>query len=299
MENKITVITPTYNRLHTLPKLYESLKKQTYQKFEWLVVNDGSKDGTEGWLDQIYKDKDRKFEFQYYNNQNSGKQCSINFAVPKSSGNYIFIVDSDDYLVKDAIEKIMSWVLEIKDLPKFAGVSGIKANEKGMPIGGEPLYDKRYVDATNLEREKFNLSADMAEIYKKEILLKYPFYVWKGEKFVPEATVWDEIAADGYKIRWYRDIIYICEYLEDGLTKGSWDLLRKNPMGYAMLFNQQLKYTKDKKKAWGIAVQMVCNITLAKQWKYIKQSNDKLITIAALPFGILLSFRRKRQFKKK
>lgn len=299
MENKITVITATYNRLHTLPKLYNSLKQQTYQKFEWLVVNDGSIDNTDEWLEQINKDNSRKFKFQYYNRKNVGKQRAINFAVPKATGKYIFIVDSDDYLVQNAIEKIMNWTIEIDNLEEFAGISGLIGNKSGVPIGGNPLFNEEYVDATNLERKKFNLSADMAEIYKKDILLKYPFCVWKGETFVPEDTVWNEIALDGYKLRWHNDIIYICEYLEDGLTKGSWNLLQKNPMGYAMLFNHQLKYTKDRKEAWKIAVQMVANISLAKQWKFLRSSNNILITIMAFPFGFLLSFRRKRQFRKK
>ena len=44
---KITVFTPTYNRGYILNKLYESLKKQTVNKFEWLIVDDGSTDQTE------------------------------------------------------------------------------------------------------------------------------------------------------------------------------------------------------------------------------------------------------------
>lgn len=297
MKNRITVITPTYNRLFTLPKLYDSLKKQTYQNFEWIVIDDGSTDCTKKWLYELSQKKDRKFQFQYHSIVNGGKQRAINFAVPKAQGNYIFIVDSDDFLVEDAIEKITDWINEIDLLSDYAGVSGIKGNKNGIPINGEPLFKGNYVDATNLDRKKYNLEADMAEIYKKEILLKYPFHVWPEEKFVPEATVWDEIALDGYKLRWHKDIVYICEYLEDGLTKGSWNLLKENPMGYAMLFNQQLKYVEDKKKAFGTAVQMVSNIVLANQWRYLKQSNKKLITIIALPLGILLSFRRKIQFK--
>lgn len=50
--NLLTIFTPTYNREHTLPRLYESLKRQTNMNFEWLVINDGSTDDTVSLLKQ-------------------------------------------------------------------------------------------------------------------------------------------------------------------------------------------------------------------------------------------------------
>ncbi len=58
MESKIayqytfTVFTPTYNRAHLLYRTYNSLRKQTYRDFEWLIVDDGSTDGTETLIKQ-------------------------------------------------------------------------------------------------------------------------------------------------------------------------------------------------------------------------------------------------------
>lgn len=46
----LTVLTPTYNRCQLLPKLYESLRRQTNQRFQWLVIDDGSTDGTEEYM---------------------------------------------------------------------------------------------------------------------------------------------------------------------------------------------------------------------------------------------------------
>ena len=88
-----------------------------------------------------------------------------------------------------------------------------------MIIIGQFPSKLEFIDATNLERKSKKLLGDKAEVYRKDILLKYPFPEFEGEKFLTEAVVWNRIAADGYKIRWFNKIICICEYLDDGLTK--------------------------------------------------------------------------------
>ena len=149
-----------------------------------------------------------------------------------------FIVDSDDYLTKDAVKLVNSWFLNIANLNDFTGVSGLKANQKMVPYGGYPTIPSSttppppYIDATNLERKKYNLLGDKAEVYKTSILKKYPFPEFEGEKFVTEAQVWNRIALDGYKLRWYSNIIYICEYLPDGLTHKGANLSFENPQGH-------------------------------------------------------------------
>lgn len=54
--NLLTIFTPSYNRAYILPKLYESLKRQTDKRFEWVIVDDGSVDDTEslvnGWINE-------------------------------------------------------------------------------------------------------------------------------------------------------------------------------------------------------------------------------------------------------
>ena len=46
IETKITIVTPTYNRAHTLPRVYDSLKNQTFKDFKWIIMDDGSTDNT-------------------------------------------------------------------------------------------------------------------------------------------------------------------------------------------------------------------------------------------------------------
>jgi len=89
-----------------------------------------------------------------------------------------------------------------------------------------------YIDSSNIQRRKNHLLGDKAEIYKTKILKKYLFPEFEGETFVTEGVVWNKIALDGYKIRWFDKIIYIGNYLNDGLTKNLDNLRHNNINGY-------------------------------------------------------------------
>ena len=132
---------------------------------------------------------------------------------------------------------------------------------------------KGFVDCTNLERKKYNLDADMCEAYKTDIMRKYKFPVWEGELFAPEQLQSDKLAMLGYKIRWYNEGIYICEYQDIGLTKGNWDLLRKNKMGYAMLSNMQMITNEEFKEKFKAAGQHIALSIVAGYPSYILQQD--------------------------
>lgn len=199
----------------------------------------------------------------------------------------------------DAVEQIVKRLNEIDDKEEFVAVGFVKVTEDGEPLKGVwPNVNKKgFVDCTNLERKKYNLDADMCEAYKTDIMRKYKFPVWEGELFAPEQLQSDKLAMLGYKIRWYNEGIYICEYQDIGLTKGNWDLLRKNKMGYAMLSNMQMITNEEFKEKFKAAGQHIALSIVAGYPSYIFKTNKKWLTVLALPYGILLSFRRREQFK--
>ncbi|MDU6983127.1 MAG: glycosyltransferase family 2 protein [Terrisporobacter othiniensis] len=296
----ITIFTPTYNRGYIIENLYKSLKTQISNNFEWLVIDDGSTDNTEE-LFKKWNREDNKFNIRYVKTDNNGKPRAINKALEIANGRYLFMVDSDDHITNDAILKIEKWISEIDDKEDIIAVGAARVYPDGKYIKGiEPNIDDRigYIDATNLERKNYNLDADMCEAYKIDILKRFPFEVWDGEKFAPEEITLNEIALHGYKVRWHKDKIYICDYLDDGLTKGSWNLLKSNPMGYAMLYNHKLKFTKSLSERFNYCCQHIALSIIGKQYNYIFKSNAKLLNIMALPFGLILSIRRKKQFMK-
>ncbi|MGM0753100.1 MAG: glycosyltransferase family 2 protein [Bacillota bacterium] len=213
----ITVLTPTYNRSYILKNAYESLCSQTNSDFEWLIVDDGSTDETsllvESWIEQTHD-----FKIRYFKQRNGGKHRAVNLGVSKSEGQYILILDSDDYLTSDAIAFVTSHLKEVAG-NDFAGISGLKGWSNSPRVIGDQNDDDSFVDATNIERTRKGLAGDKAEVYKRDILLKYPFPEFEGENFLRESASWDRIAMDGYKIRWFNHVICKCNYLEDGLTK--------------------------------------------------------------------------------
>ncbi|AOZ97340.1 glycosyltransferase family 2 protein [Butyrivibrio hungatei] len=232
----VTVFTPTYNRAYRLEQLYNSLKRQTSKDFEWIVINDGSTDNTNELFD-VWLKEENDFPIIYKEVENGGKHRGINKAVQMASSDAFFIVDSDDYILDDAIEKVNRWFSQIADDDSFAAVSGLKSEPDMKPVGGYGKFEGEYVDCTNLQRHLYNLLDDKAEVYKTSILKKYPFPEFEGEKFVPESLIWDSIARDGYKIRWFNEIIYICEYLPDGLSASSDKKFMESPKGFIAYLN--------------------------------------------------------------
>lgn len=236
----VTIFTPTYNRRHIIEQLYQSLRKQSSYNFEWIIIDDGSTDNTRELVER-WKTDEKLFPIHFLYQKNGGKHRAINRGVQLAKGEAFFIVDSDDFLENDAIRLIEEWWKDIADDSSFAGVAGLCARTDGGIVGGNPLFDQ-YVDATNLERTKCGLDGDKAEVYKTSILKRYPFPEFEGENFVTEAVIWDKIAYEGLKIRWYNRIIYICEYREDGLSHYGMKKFHENPRGWGLYIHQNRKF---------------------------------------------------------
>lgn len=291
----LTVFTPTYNRAHTLPRLYESLVGQQDHDFEWLLIDDGSTDGTAEVV-AAWVEENPPFRITYHLVPNGGKPRAITLACGLATGEYLFIVDSDDRLVDDAISVLKSWIVDSLTDPDCAGVGGVR----GWTSGDRPPPFLRtgegYVRASNLERTTVGIVGEMNEAYRVDVLRAYPFPVWPGEKFVPEQVVFNSMAIDGWYLHWYDEVICVGDYQADGLTVNADRLEARNPMGYAMLANHKLKYSHGR-PAFRAAIQHIALSLVGGGSRYILETNRPSLTLAALPFGFLLSFRRRRQFR--
>lgn len=259
----ITIFTPTYNRAALLFKLYDSLKNQTSFDFEWLIIDDGSEDETRHVVESFIKEC-VKFPIRYYVQENHGKHVAINNGVQLAHGEKFFIVDSDDWLPINAIEQIHLFFEGIKDLKGYAGIAGLKLFSNGRLVG--KTFNGTYLDCTTLERAQNNIIGDKAEIFYTNILKKYPFPVYDGENFLSEEIVWNRIARDGYRFRWFNEGLYFCEYLEDGLSKTS-NKEFNNFNGFKLVIRELLTYKEISLKRKLISLMIIGEISLRRKEK--------------------------------
>ncbi|MFK2250506.1 hypothetical protein ACIXLV_22860 [Bacteroides fragilis] len=150
-----------------------------------------------------------------------------------------------------AVERIQSDYKAIIGDTTFCGLSYLRAYHDGKAIGGEVNYST--LDCNLLDYKlRYKIKGDKAEIYKTEILKEYPFPQYTGERFCPEALVFNRIALK-YKLRHINAKIYYCEYLPDGLTakivKVRMDCVQASLAYYRELYQMDIPYTQKVKTA--------------------------------------------------
>jgi len=237
----VSIFTPTYNRAYTLGRLYESLiiQQQPHDSVEWVIVDDGSTDGTADLVKQWGADSKAPFKIFYIYQENQGKHVAWNTALDNVSGELFFPIDSDDYLVSNALRQVKVMYQKSNKQQNLMGFSGVRVFPGGDFSGGK-LNDStiNYIDYSPTDRLSKGISGDLAEVFFTERIKRYPFPVYRDEKFVPEAVVYNRFSNDGYRIRGFGIPLYHCEYLEDGYTKNVNSLLIRNWKGYSLYIRE-------------------------------------------------------------
>ena len=238
MDIKITVFTPSYNRAYTITKLYRSLLKQSYKNFEWIVVDDGSTDNTQELIQKFIQE--RLIKITYYKQKNGGKHRAINKGLDFAKGELFFIVDSDDYLTENALEVVWKGWNDIDNKKEFCGISGLRGFSTSQIVGNS--HRDYILDCSILDyRYKYEIRGDKAEVFVTDILKENKFPEIDGENFISESIVWNCLG-NKYLMRWINEIIYICNYLDDGLSSKITPLRIKNIKGTLMLYKLNLEY---------------------------------------------------------
>lgn len=233
----ITVFTPTYNRVSLLPRLYETLVYQTNKNFEWVVVDDGSSDGTDKLIQGYINDA--PFAIHYYKQENAGKHVAINRGVQLATRPYFFIVDSDDYLPAASIQNLTVLIAAAQELPDCGGVSGTMLTPDLKNVGTDSFNP---VFATSIDiRYKHKIKGDLAEVFKTAVLKEFPFPEIAGEKFCPEIVVWHRIAKK-YKLYFTDMPLYIADYQIGGLTNGIVKIRMKSPRATMMAYSELITH---------------------------------------------------------
>ena len=137
----ITVLTPTFNRGGRLQSLWNSLQKQTVKDFEWLVVDDGSTDGTKDLITQLQEKSD--FPIRYIYKSNDGKHTALNVGIQTICSELIFIVDSDDCVTDDAVESILKIHKKYRSQNNICGYAFLRAFPDGKVNGKKFDVDEK------------------------------------------------------------------------------------------------------------------------------------------------------------
>ena len=232
----ITVFTPTYNREKELHALYDSLLSQKYKDFEWLIVDDGSKDNTEAYIESLKKEK--KLKIKYIRKENGGKPSAYNVGLENAKGEVFLCVDSDDIISGDALEIINNDFTKkySDDLIGFA-YNRAYITDKKKVIGTrfpDDVKEAYYYDIYS----KLNVKGDKLMTFKTSIAREYLFPIIDGEKFVPEALVYNRLAKK-YKFGLSNKIIGYSEYLPGGYSANYFSLVKRNPKGNALYFKEK------------------------------------------------------------
>ena len=224
----ITILTPAYNRASLLPRLFDSLLRQTFKDFEWIVVDDGSTDNTHEVLASIKERCGDAFPMTCLYKENGGKHMAINMGVTRAQGELFFIVDSDDLLTDDALETVANSWHDISDDKSFAGIAGLDIAMDTREVIGSGL-PQEHIDCNAIDiRYRHHVTGDMKEVFRTEVLREFPFPEFAGERFCPEQLVWFRMARR-YRLRYINKPIYIADYQPDGITAGITRARMRNP----------------------------------------------------------------------
>ena len=196
----ISIITPFYNGGKTLEQTAKSLFNQTYPYFEWIIVDDGSKDEESlKKLDKVAKMDDR---IKVFHKENGGPSMARDFGIEKASkeSKYVFFIDCDD-LMENTMLECLYWTLETHPEASFAYTAMTNFE------GAEFIWE-RYL-TTKIEKKANVIS--IASMIRKEDLLEVGCFGIKEKSMYEDWNLWLKLLAKGKKpirinapLFWYR-----------------------------------------------------------------------------------------------
>lgn len=309
----LTVFTPTYNRKHTLPRTYESLCRQTCTDFDWLVIDDGSSDGTREWITSLGEkivssgqrfdwmgrveggEDDNHFVIQapnvrieYVYKPNGGLYTGYNVAYQTIQTELCVCIDSDDYMPDDAVEKIVEkWRgLSEDEKKKYCGIVGLDFDVRTKePIGG--YFKEQVAEACALE---LNHVGDTKYAFRSELMRKVaPQIGFEGERdFNPHYMQMQVL--DLYPILLTNENLCWVEYQigADSMSQGIFKQYVRSPRSYAKyrLMEMQMKHGMTWKRKIMLHIHYGASCIMSHDKNVLKNSTNRLASIAVMPFAI-------------
>lgn len=288
----LSIVTPVYNRAELIKKCWKSLTCQIDKDFEWIVVDDGSTDGS---ADVIKSLPGAGFPVVLVEKENGGKHTALNASHSYVRGKYVLILDSDDRLVESAVQQIREGWASFENDQEIGIVIFLKGSAEDTPscIADD---ERLPVDIMRYQRRCFH-SSDCCEVIRTELYLKYPFPVFEGEHFISEGALWNRVSFT-HKCVYINRVLYLAEYLEGGLTKSGKSLRIRNPQGgmYTANLNANKKNFFRRRIKNGLLFTCYGCFAGLSLTEMLKRTDHKLLMLCSLPAGWLLHLYWKRKY---
>ncbi len=282
----VTVFTPTYNRKNLLGRLYDSLLRQTCKDFLWMVIDDGSNDGTKEYIEALQKNT-TEFRVEYYYKENGGLHTGYNLAISKLNTELCLCCDSDDWLSDDCIELVnKEWQKNKKE--NCAGIIGLDFFPNGKVVG-QPLPAAGYFDLNELYIHG-KLMGDKKVVVRSELYKQQPpMKTINGEKnFNP--NYYNVVISEKYCwIALNKNLCFV-EYQESGMANNIYRQYNNSPNSFIELRKLYLSLhgaTLKFKIRHLIHYQAECILAKRKR-EILSSGQSKLLSVAVLPVSMLL-----------
>lgn len=311
----LTVFTPTYNRVHTIVRTYESLCRQSNDDFDWLIIDDGSSDGTRKWVESLgekilekgacfdwmgreldgvdenhFVIKTDKFFIEYIYKPNGGLYTGYNVAYATIQTELCVCIDSDDYMPDDAVEKILKYWRE-RGGEKYAGILGLDYN-----IATNELIGGRFPEGLN-EVFFYNLTlknlhcGDTKPVLRTALMKKVaPQVGFQGEKNFNPVYMMLQVC-DDYPVLLLNENLCNVEYQigADSMSQGIWRQYMNSARSFAKLrlLEMSLKHNTLGNKM-RVCIHYTSSCLVSKDGDWLKNSPLRILTLLLAPVGFVL-----------
>lgn len=236
----ISVLTPTYKGREKLIGVYESLKKQTFNDFEWIIVMDGYDERTNQTI-QSFKANNHSFNIFSFSISHNHKKAAHNFGIKKCNGEFTVIADDDDEFPSDSLEILISaWnTLSTHEKKMYVGVTGLCQDEKGSIIGDKFPVDNFKNNALDCSL-KFRIKGEKWGMLKTSILKNNLFFE-DPKGYVGESTLWFKLARK-YNTLYINKVVRTYKWNENSIINSRLDekKIYNNCQAYAFGYRDPL-----------------------------------------------------------
>ena len=298
-----TVFTPTFNRAHTLHRVFESLQAQTCSDFEWLVIDDGSTDDTPALMARYQSEA--RFSIRYLREPHRGAHHVHNLALREARGQLSIKLDSDDGCVPEALARLKyHW----ENIPagrreSFSGVTGLCRDQNGQLVGSRFPSDPLDCSAAELEY-RHKVRGEKWGFLRLDVLRRFPYPEDVPGNFIPESFIWCQVSRQ-FKTRHINEELRIYWTDAPSLVHGPSNP-RTNAVGHRLMFKMVL----DLESGWffhaplrllraavqSIRFSLLSGVGLLRQFRELQSAGGRLLWLAAWPLGVGLWLRDGRRF---